>query len=88
MWRELGHDTLVTDAAWPEYDKSMLVENTITVGVQVNGKIRGTVTLPTDCDQATAEKFGLKLGPVIKAIGNKKVRKVIFVPNRILNVVL
>ena len=88
MWRELGHATLVTDLAWPDYDKLMLVENTVTVGIQVNGKIRGTLSLPMDCDQATAEKFGLKLGPVRQAIGTKVVRKIIFVPNRILNVVL
>jgi leucyl-tRNA synthetase len=88
MWHKLGHATLVTDTAWPEYDKLMLVENTVTVGIQVNGKIRGTVNLPTGCDQATAEKIGLALGPVMKAIGTKEVRKIIFVPNRILNVVL
>jgi len=88
MWSKLGYKSLVTNAAWPDYDKSMLVEHTVTVGVQVNGKIRGKVDLPTGCDQATAEEIGLKLGPVIKAIGTRKVRKIIFVPNRILNVVL
>jgi leucyl-tRNA synthetase len=88
MWAELGNKTLVIDTAWPDYDKSMLIENTVTVGVQVNGKIRGTVNLPADCDQATAEKIGLNLETVKKAIGAKAVRKIIFVPNRILNVVL
>ena len=88
MWQELGHTALVTDTAWPDYDKLMLVENTVIVGIQVNGKIRGTVELPTDCDQATAEKIGLTLGPVMTAIGTKKVRKIIFVANRILNVVV
>jgi leucyl-tRNA synthetase len=88
MWRELGHKTLVVDVAWPDYDERLLIENTVTVGVQVNGKMRGTIQLPTDCDQATAEGVGLKIGPVIKAIGESKVRKIIFVPNRILNIVL
>ncbi len=88
MWQALGHKTLVTDAAWPEYDGTLLIESMVTVGVQVNGKMRGTINLPMDCDQATAEDIGLKLDPVINAIGNKNVRKIIFVPNRILNVVL
>jgi leucyl-tRNA synthetase len=88
MWRALGHKTLVVDAEWPVCDEALLIKNTVTVGVQVNGKMRGTVQLPTDCDQATAEDVGLKLEPVMRAIGNSEVRKIIFVPNRILNVVL
>ena len=88
MWRELGHKTLVVDGAWPDYDERLLIKNTVTVGVQVNGKMRGTVQLPADCDQAMAEGAGLKIGPVIKAIGESKIQKIIFVPNRILNIVL
>ena len=88
MWCDLGHNKMVTETAWPDHDEALLIENKVTVGVQVNGKMRGTVDLPTDCDQQTAESFGLKLEPVIKAIGNNEIQKIIFVPNRILNVVL
>ena len=88
MWRALGNKTLVTDESWPDYDESLLLESTVTVGVQVNGKMRGTVELPVDCNQAKAEEIGLSLAPVEKAIGTKEIRRIIFVPNRILNVVL
>ena len=88
MWQTLGKKSLVTNEKWPSYDEEMLSDSTVTVGVQVNGKMRGTVDLPIDCSQATAEKIGLELGTVVTAIGTKKIRKIIFVPNRILNVVL
>tara|TARA_B100000315_G_scaffold255950_1_gene300651 strand:- start:3055 stop:5619 length:2565 start_codon:yes stop_codon:yes gene_type:complete len=88
MWQSLGHKNYVIETAWPGYDETLLVDDTVTVGVQVNGKIRGTVELPQDCDQSTAEAMGLDLDTVVKAIDGKEVRKVIYVPNRILNVVV
>ncbi len=88
MWQKLGYRRLVVDTPWPDCDPSLLIEDTVTVGVQVNGKIRGTVALPIDCNQAVAEKASLKLNPVLKAIGNNKIKNIIFVPNRIINVVI
>ena len=88
MWRRLGHDTLLADAPWPEADARLLVEETVAVGVQVNGKLRGTVELPKDCAQDTAEQAALALDGVIKAMAGKPARKVIVVPNRIVNVVV
>ena len=88
MWQSLGHKNYVIETAWPGYDESLLVDDTVTVGVQVNGKMRGTVELPQDCDQASAEAMGLELDTVVKAIDGKEVRKVIYVPNRIINVVV
>jgi len=88
MWQSLGHKNYVIETPWPGYDETLLVEDTVTVGVQVNGKMRGTVDLPKDCDQAAAEDVGLKLDTVVKAIDGKDIRKIIFVPNRILNIVV
>jgi leucyl-tRNA synthetase len=88
MWCAIGNETLIANESWPRYDESLLVESTVTMGVQVNGKMRGTITLPIDCNQARAEEIGLKLETVATAIGTKKIRKIIFVPNRILNVVV
>ena len=88
MWSRLGYDTLVCDAPWPEADPALLMEETVTVGIQVNGKMRGTLELPTDTTQDVAEKAALELDPVVKAIGGKTIRKVVFVPNRIVNVVV
>jgi leucyl-tRNA synthetase len=88
MWQALGHKKLVIETPWPNYDEALLVEDSVTVGIQVNGKMRGTIELPKDCDQKTAEDIGLRLDTVVKAIDGKEVRKIIFVPNRILNIVV
>ncbi len=88
MWRFLGHQELVVNSSWPEFDASLLQEDSVTMGVQVNGKMRGTVELPRDCDQAEAENSALELGTVITAMGGKPAKKIIYVPNRIINVVV
>ena len=88
LWHSLGHETLLADAPWPEADAAFLVEENVTMGVQVNGKMRGTVDLPKDCDNETAEAAALALDNVQAAIGSGSIRKVIVVPNRIINVVL
>ncbi len=88
MWAALGHDTLIADTAWPEADQSMLVEDTITVAVQVNGKLRGTLEIAKDADKETVEQSALMLDNVQSFITGKEVRKVIVVPNKIVNVVI
>ena len=60
----------------------------MTIGVQVNGKMRGTIELPRDSSQQAAQEAALDLDTVAKAIAAKPVRKVIFVPNRIINVLV
>ncbi len=88
LWQRLGHETLLADTPWPEADPSMLVDDTVTVGVQVNGKLRGTIELGKDCDAGEARTLALALPNVAKAMGDKPPRKVIVVPNRIVNVVV
>ncbi len=88
LWRGLGHDTLLTEQPWPEADQSLLVEDSVHVAIQVNGKLRGTATLPRDCDQAMAEAAAFAIENVQAAIGGSDVRKLIYVPNRIVNVVV
>lgn len=88
LWSVLGNETMVVDAAWPKSDASLLVDDTVTIGVQVNGKVRATITLPKDADKDTAEKMAMAEEGVQRAIGDKQVRKVIVVPGRIVNVVV
>ena len=88
LWQQLGHDGMLADTAWPIADKSLLVEDTVTVGVQVNGKLRGTVDLPVGADKDTAEALALALDGVQRAMDGKPARKVIVVPNKIVNVVV
>ncbi|MBI2586672.1 MAG: leucine--tRNA ligase [Rhodospirillales bacterium] len=88
LWHSLGHETFLANEPWPVADAAQLVEQNVTVAVQVNGKLRGTLDLPKDSDRETAETAALALGNVVAAIGGKPVRKVIVVPNRIINVVV
>ena len=87
-WEQLGHKTLLTETPWPEADNSLLVDETLTIGVQVNGKMRGTLELPVDCDRDIAEQQALELPNVLTAMAGKSPRKVIVVPNRIINIVV
>ena len=88
MWRALGHETLLADTPWPVAEPALLVEDTVTVAVQVNGKLRATLELDRDIDDAAAEAAALADSGVARAIGDKPVRRVIVVPNRIVNVVV
>ncbi|MDR3439591.1 leucine--tRNA ligase [Telmatospirillum sp.] len=88
LWSELGHTTLLADSPWPEADRSLLVEDSVTLAVQVNGKLKGTITLAKTADQDAAEAAALALPNVASLLGGKPPRKVIVVPNRIVNVVV
>ncbi|HEV2558712.1 MAG TPA: leucine--tRNA ligase [Microvirga sp.] len=87
-WQALGCRGLVAAAAWPEVDRSLLVEDTVTLPVQVNGKKRADVTVPRDADQAAIEAAVLSLEGVQRAMEGKPLRKIIVVPQRIVNVVV
>lgn len=86
-WQALDKKSLVSNAAWPVLDESLLEQNVITLPVQVNGKKRGEVTVPKNADKSDIEAAALELEGVLRAIGEKPVRKVIVVPERIVNVV-
>jgi len=88
LWQELDRgETLVADTPWPEADPGYLVDDLVTVAVQVNGKLRGTIELPKDCTKDAAEDAALALDKVQSVLEGKPPRKVIVVPNRIVNVV-
>ena len=86
-WAALGHDTLVSMQPWPAIEADLLVENTITLPVQVNGKKRADVTVPRDAGNSDIEAAVLTLDAVKKALDGKAPKKVIVVPQRIVNVV-
>ena len=88
LWARLGHDSLLATEAWPAYDEALIVEDAVTVAVQVNGKLRGTVDLARGAPEAEAESAALALDAVARAVEGKDVRKVIVVPDRIINVVV
>ncbi len=87
MWEAIGGEGMISTAQWPSYDEAKTVEATIEIGVQVNGKVKATITIPRDCDKETAIKLALEEFRVQKAIGDKTIRKEIYVPNKIVNIV-
>jgi leucyl-tRNA synthetase len=86
-WAALGHDTLVAMTPWPEAEPDLLVDDTITLPVQVNGRKRGDVTVPRLAGKEEVETAVLALDAVKRALDGKPPKKVIVVPQRIINVV-
>ena len=87
-WALLGHKTLVAQAAWPQLERALLVEETLTLPVQINGKKRADVTVARDASNTKIENAVLALDAVQKALDGKRPKKVIIVPGRIVNVVV
>jgi leucyl-tRNA synthetase len=86
-WQVLGQPGLISEASWPQIERDLLVEDNVTLVVQVNGKKRGDVTVPRTAENGQIEAAVLALDAVKSALGGKPVRKVIVVPMRIVNVV-
>jgi leucyl-tRNA synthetase len=89
LWQVLGHEqTLIEDVPWPEADPAALVRDSVTLAVQVNGKLRGTLDAALDASREQLDAAARALPGVIAAIGDKSVRKVIVVPGKIVNIVV
>ena len=86
-WSVLGYTNLVAETPWPVADDALLVEDEITLPVQVNGKRRGDVTVARDADTTTVEAAVLALEAVQRAVEGRPIKKIIVVPQRIVNVV-
>jgi leucyl-tRNA synthetase len=86
-WAALGHKTLLANQDWPTLETALLVEDTITLPVQVNGKKRADVTVARDAANVDIEASVLALDAIQRALDGKPPRKVIIVPQRIVNVV-
>jgi leucyl-tRNA synthetase len=86
-WQRLGYNTLLANEPWPAAEPGLLVDDTVTVAVQVNGKRRDELTIPRDASKDDVEAAALKLESVIRALEGRPVKKIIVVPQRIVNVV-
>ena len=86
-WALLGQQGMVADAKWPSYDPDLLVEDEVTLAVQVNGKLRDTLTAPRGLDRAAAEALALASDKVRRQLDGASPRKVIVVPDRLVNIV-
>ncbi|MCB1356036.1 MAG: class I tRNA ligase family protein, partial [Maritimibacter sp.] len=87
IWERLGGEGLVANAPWPVADPAMLVDDSVTLPIQVNGKRRDEITVPKDMDKAEIEKLALATEGVKRALDGAAPKKVIVVPGRIVNVV-
>jgi len=88
LWQQLGNKDTLADRPWLVADSAWLVDDSVTVAIQVNGKLRSTIDLPKDCDKKTTEEKALAVPAIRELLKDKKVNKVIVVPNRIVNVVI
>jgi leucyl-tRNA synthetase len=86
-WAEQGGDGLIADAPWPEADPALLVEDEVTYAIQINGKLRDTLTLPKGMSREDVEAAALASGNVVRVLDGKPPRKVIVVPDRLVNLV-
>jgi leucyl-tRNA synthetase len=88
LWEVLGHEPSIANAEWPAWDEALCIDDVVEIAVQVNGKVRGRVSLARDADEAAARDAALADENVQKFIEDKSVRKVIYKPGRILNVIV
>ncbi len=88
LWQVLGHPSLLAEESWPVADPALLISDTVTIAVQVNGKLKATIDLKRDAAKDVAEATALADRHVVMAIAGKPIKKVIVVPNRIVNVVI
>jgi leucyl-tRNA synthetase len=87
-WARLGYNTLLAEQPWPKVDPALLVDDTVTIAVQVNGKRRDEMTVARSADRNEIELAALRLEGVVRALEGRPVKKVIVVPQRIVNVVV
>jgi leucyl-tRNA synthetase len=88
MWKLIGHKDLMVLEPWPKADPAFLKDDTVEMVVQVNGKLRGSLEVPVNEDQEVIQKIALELPNVQRMIEDKQVRKIIVVPNKIVNIVI
>ena len=88
MWRLLGNKNFLIKSGWPVVDKKFLKIENITLAVQINGKLKGTIDLPVNTNSSEIEKKALSLPKVMKIIGKNKPKKIIVVKNKVANIVI
>ncbi len=87
LWSILGHKEIIVYESWPSFDESKTSLNTVKIAVSVNGKLRGTLEIERDSSEEVVKEAALKLENVMKNIEGKDIKKIIVVPNRIVNIV-
>jgi leucyl-tRNA synthetase len=87
LWQQLGNKTPLFETRWPQPEEALMVQETVTIAVQIRGKFKATIELAHDVDQETAEATALAVPAVAAALEGKTVNRIIYVANKIINVV-
>ena len=87
LWNQLGNEEAIINVTWPEPDESLLEKKSVEIAIQINGKLRGRITVDSNLSQKEIEKLAQKQENIKKYIENKDVKKVIYIENKILNIV-
>ena len=88
LWERLGHPPSVTNHAWPSFDEELAKDDELTIAVQVRGKVRGTIVVAPGTDKSELERLALAEPGVARHLEGQTIRKVIVVPDRIVNIVI
>ena len=88
LWMELGGEGSIHTSSWPNVDAQLITEDTVTIGVQVNGKVRAEIELAHDATEASVKELVMGLPEVVKWIDGKEVKKFIFIPKKIISIVV
>ena len=86
-WAALGETGMIVEAEWPSFDPAMLVDDQVTIAVQINGKLRDTLNAPRGLDREATEALAMTSEKVQRQLGGVEPRKVIVVPDRLVNIV-
>jgi leucyl-tRNA synthetase len=87
-WELIGESGLVEEQPWPEFDEALLIKDSVDMGVQINGKVRGAIAIAPNADEATALELAKADPNVAKYLDGVEIKKVIYVPGRILNILV
>ncbi len=88
LWRQLGNKDSIHKQSWPKYDKKLIKDDMITLVIQVNGRVRDKIEVEIDISEEKAKELAISSQNVKKWIQNKEIKKVIFVPGRLINIVI
>jgi leucyl-tRNA synthetase len=88
LWEKMGGEGFVSLAPWPKYDTKLIADDMVTIGVQVNGKMRGTIEIPAEASEEVAMAAAKSVITVSAALGDKNPDKIIYKPGKILNLIV
>ncbi|MGX7109612.1 leucine--tRNA ligase [Facklamia miroungae] len=87
LWQKLGHEESISEVKWPEYDESLIKDDVVEIVIQINGKLKARLEIPIDLEKEAMEKRALAEETIQKELQGKAVRKIIAIPNRLVNIV-